>query len=240
VALVTGAGRGIGRAVALRLAAGGYRTAVNYRTDRAAAAAVAGEARSAGAADAAVFRADVTDEPQARELVAAVLARWARLDVLVNNVGPLLAASASDTPPAAFRAMLDGNLTSAYLVTAAALPALRERAGRVVMLGSLNAELARGASDHAAYNAAKTALVVWTRSLARSEGRHGLRVNMVSPGIIDTGQLDAAQQAAYAQRVPLGRLGRPEEVAEAVAFLASERSAYISGAVLTVAGGLWV
>jgi 3-oxoacyl-[acyl-carrier protein] reductase len=109
----------------------------------------------------------------------------------------------------------------------------------VVNLGSLNAELARGADQHAAYNAAKAALVVWTRSLARSEGRHGLRVNLVAPGIIDTGQLAAGSAAAWARRIPLGRVGRPEDVAEAVAFLASERAAYISGTVLTVAGGLW-
>ncbi len=240
VALVTGAGRGIGRAIALCLARDGYRVGVNYRQDEAAAADVVAAARVAGAPAAVAIQADVTVAAAVAEMAAEVRARWGRLDVLVNNVGPMIEASASATDPAAFEAMVAGNLTSAYRVTHQLLPDLRTARGRVVNLGSLNAELARGATDHAAYNAAKTALVVWTRSLARSEGRHGVRVNMVSPGIIATETTPESVRRSMPGRVPLGRLGRPEEVAEAVAFLVSERAAYISGAVLTVSGGLWV
>jgi 3-oxoacyl-[acyl-carrier protein] reductase len=238
VALVTGGGRNIGRAICLALGRDGYAVALNYRADHAAAAETLAALRDL-APDAAAFPADVTDPAAAAELVDGVLARWGRLDVLVNAVGPMVVASASDTGPEDFAAMLDGNLLSAYQVTRSALPALRARAGRVVMLGSLNAELARGASDHAAYNLAKTALVVWARSLARSEGAHGVRVNVVAPGIIHTADTAESELRSMPRRVPLGRLGRPEEVAEAVSFLVSERASYVSGAVLAVSGGLW-
>lgn len=238
VALVTGSTRGIGRATALRLAADGYRVALNYRADEAAADAALAALRLA-APDARAVRADVSDPAEARRLVAEVVAAWGRLDVLVNNAGPMIEASATDTPPEAWRAMMEGNAGSAHYVSLAALPHLRAVAGRIVNMGSLNAELARGADEHAAYNAAKAALVVMTRSLARSEGPHGVRVNMVSPGIIATDDTPARVRRTMPGRVPLGRLGTPEDVAEAVAFLASDRAAYVSGAVLAVSGGLW-
>lgn len=238
VALVTGGGRNIGRAIALRLGADGFHVGINYKLNAAAAQATLAEL-DAVAPDAAAWRADVTDDAAAALLVAKVVERWGRLDLLVNAVGPMIVASATDTDPAAFHAMLDGNLVSAYGVTRHALPHLRAAGGNVVLLGSLNAELARGASDHAAYNMAKTALIVWARSLARSEGPRGVRVNVVCPGIIDTPDTPEDVRRGMPTRVPLGRLGRPEDVAEAVAFLASDRAAYISGAVLNVAGGLW-
>lgn len=239
VALVTGGGRNIGRAIAVRLGQDGYRLAINYRADHAAAAAA--QALVADHAPAvALFPADVTRDDGAAGLVAEVLARWGRLDVLVNAVGPMVEAAASDTAPDDFRAMVDGNLGSAYLVTRHALPALRAAGGRVVNLGSLNVELARGATEHAAYNAAKTALVVWTRSLARSEGPRGVRVNMVCPGVIATDDTAEAVRRELPRRVPLGRLGTPAEVAEAVAWLVSDRASYVTGAVLAVSGGLWV
>lgn len=238
VALVTGSTRGIGRATALRLAADGFRVALNYRADHAAAADALAAVRRV-APDALAVPADVADPGEARRLVAAVVDAWGRLDVLVNNAGPMIEASASATEPETWRAMVEGNAGSAHYVALAALPHLRAVGGRIVNMGSLNAELARGADDHAAYNAAKAALVVMTRSLARSEGRHGVRVNMVSPGIIVTDETPERVRRTMPSRIPLGRLGTPEDVAEAVAFLVGERAAYISGAVLAVSGGLW-
>jgi 3-oxoacyl-[acyl-carrier protein] reductase len=238
VALVTGSTRGIGLAIAHRLAAEGYRIALNHRTDELAAARALSRLRAEAPA-ACCIRADLADPVQAEALVKIVIERWGRLDALVNNVGPMIETSASETTPEQWRAMVAGNADSAFYVMHHALPALRETSGAVVNLGSLNVEHARGADRHAAYNAAKAALVVLTRSWARSEGQHGVRVNMVSPGIIDTQPLSPAARQAIADRIPLGRLGRPEEVAEAVAWLLSDRAAYVSGAVLTVAGGLW-
>ncbi len=239
VALVTGSTRGIGLAIVQRLAADGYRVALNHRADEIAAARALSRVRAAGT-EACCIRADVSDPDAAAALVESVVERWGRLDALVNNVGPMIERSASKTTPAQWRAMMAGNVDSAVFVTSAALTALRENRGAVVNLGSLNVEHARGADDHAAYNAAKAALVVMTRSWARSEGEHGVRCNMVSPGIIDTGNLPPGTGDAMAERIPLGRLGRPDDVAEAVSWLLSDRAGYVSGAVLTVAGGLWV
>ncbi len=241
VALVTGSTRGIGRAVAWRLAADGRRVAINHAHDEIAArAALEALRRDHPQSDPILVRADVTDAKAAKGLVHSVLKRYGRLDVLVTGVGPMVVQSASETTPEEWREMMAGNADSAFYVISAALPALRENSGCIVTIGSLNVELARGADQHAAYNAAKAALVVLTRSLARSEGEYGVRVNMVSPGIIETESTPKGVIRDMPSRIPLGRLGRPDEVAEAVAFLVSESAGYISGSVLTVAGGLWV
>ena len=241
VALITGSTRGIGRAVAWRLAQDGLRIVLNHASDEIAArAALEALRREHPSSDPILLRADVQHADAAQDLVKRAIKRCGRLDILVNGVGPMIERSASETTTQDWRAMMAGNADSAFFVTSAALPALRESDGSVVMIGSLNAELARGADLHAAYNAAKAALVVLMRSLARSEGQHGVRVNMVSPGIIHTESTPENVIRDMPRRIPLGRLGKPEEVAEAVAFLISERAGYISGSVLTVAGGLWV
>jgi len=240
-ALVTGSTRGIGLAIAMRLAADGYKVALNYRADGSAARRALERVLAIAGTDRAIAqRADIATPDGASALVDEALRAFGRLDVLVNNAGPMIEASASETSLEEWQAMFDANLNGPFAVTRRALPSLRSARGNIVNIGSLNVELARGADSHAAYNAAKTALVVLTRSLARSEGAHGVRANVVSPGIIAGSGLGAEREAAYARRIPLGRLGSPEEVADAVAYLASDRAAYISGAVLTVAGGLWV
>ena len=243
-ALVTGSSRGIGRAIALRLARDGYTVGLNYAHDARAAEAVLAEARSHGPASFAV-RADVTTPEGCGRLVSEALDRLGRLDLLVNNVGPFLERPLAETSDAEWRLMLDGNLGSAFWCARAALPAMRAaRRGCIVNVSALNAEVSPGMTHEApAYFVAKSALAMLTSTMARAEGPHRIRVNAVSPGFIETegyADWEDAEKARWRGQIPLGRFGRPEEVAEAVAFLASERAAYVSGTVLHVHGGLWI
>jgi len=243
-ALVTGSTRGIGRAIALRLARDGFTVALNYARDRAAADRTLDEIREASPASFAV-QSDVATPEGAESAVRSAIERLGRLDVLVNNVGPFLERPLAQTTDAEWRRMIDGNLGSAFWCARAALPAMRAaRRGCVVNVGALNAEVSPGMTHEApAYFVAKTALAMFTKSLARTEGPNNIRVNAVSPGFIETegyADWDEAAQSRWRSQIPLGRFGRPEEVAEAVAFLVSERAAYVSGAVLHVHGGLWI
>jgi 3-oxoacyl-[acyl-carrier protein] reductase len=242
-ALVTGSTRGIGRAIALRLARDGCAVVVNHASDLGAGA-VLDELRAAGARAHAV-RADVSDPGECVRLVREVETLAGPLDILVNNVGPFLERPLAETSDAEWRMMIDGNLGSAFGCARAALPSMRERrSGCIVNVGALNAEISPGMTHEApVYFVAKSALMMLTRTMARTEGPHGIRVNAVGPGFIETEAYagwDAAEQARWRGQIPLGRFGRPDEVAEAVAFLVSDRAAYISGAILHVHGGLWL
>jgi 3-oxoacyl-[acyl-carrier protein] reductase len=243
-ALVTGSTRGIGRAIALRLARDGVVVVLNHAGDGPAAAAALEAVRAQGGRAHAV-RADVTSAPECARLVRDSIAAVGPLDLLVNNVGPFLERPLVETSDAEWRAMIDGNLGSAFWCARAVIPGMRARGGGVIVnVGALNAEVSPGMThDAPAYSVAKTALMMMTRSLARTEGRHGIRVNAVGPGFVETeayADWDPEEQARWRSQIPLGRFGRPEEVAEAVAFLASDRAAYISGAILPVHGGLWL
>lgn len=237
VALVTGASRGIGRAVAERLAGAGYDVAVNYRSNEAAAAEVVAAVEGAGRRSVAVA-ADVSDPDAAAGAVAEVEDRLGRLDVLVNNVGEFFFKPLGAMSAAEWRSVLDSNLSSAFYATAAALPGMRRRRrGRIVNIGLSPVALVRAAPNVAAYAVAKTGIVVMTMSLAVEEAANGITVNCVSPGLIDNGYLPPEQAGWMHKRVPMGRLGRPEEVADAVAYLVSEQASYVTGANLTVSGG---
>lgn len=240
VAIVTGAGRGIGRAVAERLARNGYTVIVNYRQD----AASAQEAllklleyspRSV------VMQADVANPDAARELLDSAHGHFGRIDVLVNNAGPFLVKSIFDTSVEEWDRILRGNLSSAFYCIKFALPFMREqKSGHIINLGSLNAENARGAPTTAAYNVAKTGLVVLTKSVARSEARHGIRCNIVNPGMIETYATSETDKRELPSIIPLGVMGKPDEIANTIEFLLSDKARYITGAVINVHGGLWV
>lgn len=239
VALVTGGTRGIGLSIAERLAREGKVVVVNYLAhEQAAAEAVTDLQRDCP--EAMAVRADVSQPDSAASLIDQVVSRFGHLDILVNNAGPFLVRPPFDTSVDEWRFILDTNLSSAFYCSKAALVTMREqRSGNIVNLGSLNCEMARGAPTTMAYTAAKTALVVLTKSLARTEGRYGIRVNIINPGFIDTYSTLDTERQQIPPVIPLERLGQPEDVAAAVSYLVSEEASYVTGAVINVHGGLW-
>ncbi len=240
VAIVTGSGKGIGRGIAKRLAADGVTVVVNYQHDQASAQEALTEVQVRAPRSVSI-QADVATPDGAKNLIDQTLARFSRLDILVNNTGPFLVKSVFDTEVDEWQRIIDGNLSSAFYCTKFALPKMRDqKSGNVVYIGSLNVETTRGAPTTAAYNAAKTGLVVLCKSVARSEARHGIRCNLVNPGFIDTYALSDSDRRELPSLVPLGMLGTADDVAESIAFLVSDKARYITGAVLNVHGGLWV
>ncbi len=239
IAIITGSGKGIGRAVAQRLAQDGITVIVNYLSDAASANETLAlvQPHTPGSI---ALQADVARPDGAQRLAAETLSAFGRIDILVNNAGPFLVKSLADTEIDEWRRILDGNLSSAFYCIKYVLPAMRtQKSGQIINLGTLNAELARGAVMTPAYNAAKSALVVLTKSVARSEAQYGIRCNIVNPGFIETYATPEKDRHEMPSRIPLGRLGKPEDIAEAIGFLISDKARYINGAVLNVHGGLW-
>lgn len=231
VALVTGSSKGIGREIALWLSDRAFAVGVNGRRVSPDAEAVAAEIQQRGA-ESRVFAGDLTDEKEAARVVGEVEAAFGRIDILVNNIGPLRNRRWQDTTGDDWQAQYAGNVLTALHGMQAVLPGMRRRKrGRIVNIGYSRVEQIQGFSTIAPYAAAKTALLILTRSAAKSEAAHGITVNMVSPGLMEGGVLPADQN------VPAGRLGTFTDVAAAVGFLVSDEAAYITGTNLIVAGG---
>lgn len=230
IALVTGASRGLGRAIALRLAEDVSGVAVHYLTRRDEAQELAAAIREKGKLSA-VFRADLTKKAQSAGLIKKVEERFARVDILVNNVGPFLVKPWDQLEVADWERVLRGNLFGPYFCAKAALAGMRKRKwGRIVNIGYSRAEHLGAFPTIAPYAVAKTGLLVLTRTAAASEVGNGITVNMVSPGLIRGGVLPHARDLSESQ------LGTFEDVAEAVAFCASDKAAAVTGANLIVAG----
>ncbi len=239
-AVVTGGSRGIGRAICLALAGEGAAVAVNYAGSAQAAQSTVEECLRLGAADAFAYQADVADEAQAAALVNEAVTRWGGVDILVNNAGItrddlIMRLSRED-----FDAVLDTNLKGAFhCIKAACRPMMKQRFGRIVNLSSIVG--IRGNAGQANYAASKAGLIGMSKSVAKELAGRGITVNCVAPGFIETDMTsvlpDAAKEKLLSE-IPMARMGRSEDVAAAVVFLASEQAGYITGQVICVDGGM--
>ena len=237
-AFVTGASRGIGRAIAKKLALDGYCVGVNYLKEEAKANALVDELRALGCAAVAV-QADVSDAQAITAAIRTVEREFSPVDVLVNNAGIAQQDLFQYTDAALWRRLFAVNVDGAYHAIQAVLPDMIARqSGAIVNISSMWG--LRGASCEVGYSATKAAIIGLTRSLAMELAPSGIRVNCVAPGVIHTDMVDKLGQEtidALREQTPLGRLGTPEDIAQAVAFLASENASFITGQVLTADGG---
>lgn len=239
VAIVTGAGRGIGRAVALRLAAEGASVAISYRSNDDAARETADAVREAGV-ECEVFKGDVASAEDVQALFEGVSAAFGRLDILVNNAGLTRDNLMMRMKEEEFDEVLRTNLGGTYLCTRAALrPMIRARWGRIVNISSVVGLV--GNAGQANYAASKAGIIGFTKSVAREVAQRGITANAVAPGYVETeltGSLPEDVKEAIRTQVPMGRFGEAEEVAEVVAFLAGEGAGYVTGQTIAVDGGM--
>jgi 3-oxoacyl-[acyl-carrier protein] reductase len=240
IALVTGASQGIGRACALELARGGATVALAARNEAKLAEAV-GEITAAGG-QAAAFALDIASEESIKAVAKAVIERFGKVEILVNNAGITRDGLMMAMKRADWDEVLETNLTGAFLLTQAVLrPMLKSRWGRIINISSVVGRT--GQAGQANYAASKAGLIGLTRAMAREVASRSITVNAVAPGYIETPMtevLDEKQRAAMLAGIPLGRPGTAVEVAQAVAFLASDAAAYITGHVLDVNGGMFM
>ena len=238
-ALITGASRGIGAATARRLARAGYAVAVNYCRSEDRALALVEEHRETGHTAMAVH-ADVSDPDQVGDMVDNVLDKFCQLDILVCNAGRSWVGLLGDMTPEEWRELFAVNLDSVFYCCKAVMPhMIHRKRGKIITISSMWGQV--GASCEAAYSASKAGVIGLTKALAKELGPSGITVNCVAPGVVDTEMnqnLTAEDLDALRQETPLERIGRAEDVAESVLFLASEGADFITGQVICPNGGL--
>ena len=239
VALVTGASRGIGRAIALRLAEEGAKVAINYAGNTARAEEVRKEIESRGG-EALLVQADISDSKAVETMVSQVAERFGQIDILVNNAGITRDGLLMRMKEEDFDAVIDTNLRGVFYCTKAVSKLMmKKRSGRIVNMASVVG--LTGNAGQTNYAAAKAGVVGFSKSAARELASRGITVNAVAPGFIDTdmtaAMTDKAKETTLAN-IPLKRMGRPEDVANAVLFLVSDQAAYITGQVVNVDGGM--
>ncbi|MDX1762983.1 MAG: SDR family NAD(P)-dependent oxidoreductase, partial [bacterium] len=192
-----------------------------------------------------LYRADVSRPEEAKNVIQSLVRDFGRIDILVNNAGPMLMKPLEETSPEEWDGMIRSNLSSAFYCSKYALEIMREQGeGQILNIGCLHGEVGPGGLPNSpAYGIAKSGVLMLTRMLARSEAKNNIRVNAINPGLIETddyGTYSQEERRRWLARVPLGKFGQPDDIAEAALFLTSDRAAYITGTVLPVHGGLWL
>ena len=235
-ALVTGASKGIGRAICVELAKAGHRIIVNYHSDDAGADQTLAMIKNAGS-EGRILRFDVADHNAAREAVEHIIQEDGGVDILVNNAGITADGLFLMMPRKDWDTVIDTSLNGFYNVTRPVLEKMiRKKRGAIVSIASISGLV--GNRGQANYAAAKAGLIAASRSVAAEVARLGIRVNVVAPGLIDTEMIKDAPVANIKTLIPMGRIGKPEEIAKVVRFLCSDDASYVTGQVLAVNGGM--
>lgn len=239
VALVTGAGRGIGRAIALRLAAEQAFVIVNYNGSRQKAEEVVAEIEKLGSKGVA-YQCDISDNAACERMIRDIIKEYGHLDILVNNAGITRDNLVMKMSDEEFDAVYETNLKGVFhTIHHASRQLLKQRSGRIINIASVSGIM--GNAGQANYSAAKAGVIGLTKSVARELASRGITVNAVAPGMIETDMTQVLPDSVKEQmlsQIPLSRIGKPEDIAAAVAFLASDEAAYITGQVITVDGGM--
>lgn len=237
IALITGGAKGIGRAVAIDLATRGWRIAICYRTSEAEAKATAAAIEERGG-DALAVQCDVSIPEAAHGLVKEVEQKWGGLDVLINGAGPYHRVNLFDETIAGWREMFDGNLHPIFYLAQAAAPSMKARRyGRIITFSMANADQMEAQPDVTAHYIAKAGVLILTRTLAKLLAPHGITVNAISPGFIDSGSAPPGELAGVVKRIPAGYVGTVDDTVGAVRYLLSDDARYVNGANIQISGG---
>ena len=237
VALITGGAKGIGRAIALDLAAQQWSVAICYRTSNTAAEETSAAIRARGGQALAV-QCDVSDPNAAKGLIAQVEAQWGHIDALINGAGPYHRVNLFDETPEGWRDMFDGNLHPIFYLGQAVAPGMKARKhGRIINFSMANADQMVAQPEVTGHYIAKAGVLILTRTLAKLLAPYGITVNAISPGFIDSGSAPPEELAGVVKRIPAGYVGSVGDAVAAVRYLLSEEARYVNGANLHLSGG---